>query len=73
MSLLICSPCLYKIVSNLLKDSCTFLISLCSCVLFDVIVGISILFLVAWDYIISVILQFSVVLQDFPSLVAVYL
>jgi hypothetical protein len=30
------------------KDSCIILIGVCSCVLFAVIVGISILFLVAW-------------------------
>jgi hypothetical protein len=39
-------------VSNLLKDSCIILISVCSCVLFAVIVGVSIVFLVAWTYVI---------------------
>jgi hypothetical protein len=52
MSMLICSACLDKIVSNLVKDSCTILISVCSCVLFAVIVGISLLFMVAWAYVI---------------------
>jgi Na+-translocating ferredoxin:NAD+ oxidoreductase RnfD subunit len=33
------SACLDKIVSNLVKDSCTILISVCSCVLFAVIVA----------------------------------
>jgi hypothetical protein len=46
-SVLICSACLENIVSNLVKDSCFILISVCSCVLFAVVVGVSILFLVA--------------------------
>jgi hypothetical protein len=50
--LLISSACLDKIVSNLVKDSCIILISVCSCVMFAVIVGVSILFLVAWTYVI---------------------
>jgi hypothetical protein len=41
-----------KIYSKLVKDSCIILISVCSCVLFAVIVGVSILFLVAWAYVI---------------------
>jgi hypothetical protein len=52
MSVLIYSACLDKIVSNLVKDSCIILISVCSCVLFAVIVGISILFVVACAYVI---------------------
>jgi hypothetical protein len=50
LSVLICSACLEKIVSNLVKDSCIILISVCSCVMLPVIVGVSILFLVAWAY-----------------------
>jgi hypothetical protein len=41
-----------KIVSNLVKDSCIILISVCSFVLFAVIVGVSMVFLVAWAYVI---------------------
>jgi hypothetical protein len=52
MSMLICSASLDKIVSNLVKDSCIILISVCSCMLFAEIVGISILFLVDWAYVI---------------------
>jgi hypothetical protein len=37
---LICSACLDKIVSNLVKYSCIILISVCSFVLFAVIVGV---------------------------------
>jgi hypothetical protein len=73
MSVLICSACLGNIVSKLVKDSCIILISLCSCVLFVVIVGVPIVFLVAWAYVIPVVLQFSVVLQGFHFLVQVYL
>jgi hypothetical protein len=51
MSVLICSACLNKIVSNLVKDSCIILISVCSWVLFAVIVGVSILFPVALAYV----------------------
>jgi hypothetical protein len=49
---LICSACFDKIVSNLVKDSRIILISVCSCVLFAVVVGVSILFLVACAYVI---------------------
>jgi hypothetical protein len=52
MSVLICSTCLNKIVSKLVKDSRIILISVCSRVLFAVIVGVSILFLVAYAYVI---------------------
>jgi hypothetical protein len=41
ISVLIFSACLDKIVSNLVKDSCIILISVCSCVLFAAIVGFS--------------------------------
>jgi hypothetical protein len=47
MSVLICSACLNKIVSNLVKGPCINLISVCSYVLIAVIVGVSIQFLVA--------------------------
>jgi hypothetical protein len=46
------SACLDKIVSNFVKDFCVILISVCLCVLFNAIVGVSILFLVAWVYVI---------------------
>jgi hypothetical protein len=52
ISVLICPASLDNIVSNLVKDSCVILISVCSCVLLAVIVGVSILFLVAWAYVI---------------------
>jgi hypothetical protein len=52
MSVFICSICLDKIISNLVKDSCIVLIIVCFCMLFAVIVGGSILFLVAWAYVI---------------------
>jgi hypothetical protein len=52
MSVLICSTCLDKIVSNLVKDSCIILISVCSCTLFAVIVGISVIFQLSWAYVI---------------------
>jgi hypothetical protein len=52
ISVLICSACLDSIVSNLVKYSYVILTSVCSCVLFGVIVGVSILFLVAWAYVI---------------------
>jgi hypothetical protein len=52
VSVLICSACLVKIISNLVKDSCVTLVSECSCVLFAVIDGVSIEFLVAWAYVI---------------------
>jgi hypothetical protein len=52
VSVLICSAYMDKIVSKLVKDSCIILNNVCSCVLFAVIVGISILFLVAWAYVI---------------------
>jgi hypothetical protein len=51
-SVVIYSACLDKIVSNLVKDSCIILISVCSFMLILVIVGVSILFLVAWAYVI---------------------
>jgi hypothetical protein len=47
MSVLICSACLEKIIYKLVEDSCIILISVCSSVLFAVIVGVSILLLVA--------------------------
>jgi hypothetical protein len=47
MSVLICSACLFKIVSDLVMDSGIILITVGSCVLFAVIVGVSILFLAA--------------------------
>jgi hypothetical protein len=50
MSVLNCSACFDMIVLNLVKDSCISLINVCSCVLFAVIVGVSILFIVAWAY-----------------------
>jgi hypothetical protein len=50
--MLICSDFLDNIVSNLMKDSCIILVSVCSCVPFAVIVGVLILFLVAWAYVI---------------------
>jgi hypothetical protein len=40
---------LYEELKHFVKDSCSILISVYSCVLFTVIVGISILFLVAWE------------------------
>jgi hypothetical protein len=49
---LICPGSLGNIVSNLVKDSYIILISVCSSVLFAVIVGVSIVFLVAWAYVI---------------------
>jgi hypothetical protein len=52
ISVLICSACLDNIVSKLVKDSCIILISVCSCVLFAVIVDVSIVFLVSWAYVI---------------------
>jgi hypothetical protein len=77
MRVLICSACLNKIVLNLVKDSCISLIKGCSCVLFAVIVAVSILSLVAWAYLgvchFRSPFQFSVVLQGFFSLVSVYL
>jgi hypothetical protein len=45
--LLIFSACLDQIVSNLVTDSCIILIRVCSSVLFAMIVGVSVLFLVA--------------------------
>jgi hypothetical protein len=45
MSVLICSTCLDKIVSNFVKGSYIILISVYSCVLFTLIVVVSILFL----------------------------
>jgi hypothetical protein len=50
--MLICSACFDKIFSNRVKDSCIILIGVCPCMLFAVIVGVSILFLVAWAYVI---------------------
>jgi hypothetical protein len=47
MSVLICPACMYKIVWDLVKDAFIILISVCFCVSFAVIVGVSILFLVA--------------------------
>jgi hypothetical protein len=47
---LLCSACLDKIISNLAKVSCIILISVFSFVLFAVIVGFSILFLIARAY-----------------------
>jgi hypothetical protein len=73
MRVLICSACLDKIVSNLVKDSCIILINGCSCVLIAVIVGVSILFPVAWAYVNFGLLHFSVVLRGSFSLVPVYL
>jgi hypothetical protein len=52
MSVLICSSCLDEIVSKLMKNFCIILISAYSCVLFAVIVGILVLSLVAWAYVI---------------------
>jgi hypothetical protein len=52
MSVLICSVCLDKIVSEFVKNFCIIFISARSCVLFAVIVGVSILFLVARAYVI---------------------
>jgi hypothetical protein len=52
MSVLICSACLDKIASKVVKDSCIILINACPFVLFAVISGVSILFLVAWAYVI---------------------
>jgi hypothetical protein len=52
MSGLIYSASLDKIVSDLVKDSCIILISVCPCALFAVIAGVSILFRVAWAYVI---------------------
>jgi hypothetical protein len=52
MSVLIRSACLDKIISNLVKDSYIDLISVCSCMLSTVIVGLSVLFLVAWAYVV---------------------
>jgi hypothetical protein len=71
--MLICSACLDNIVSNLVKNSCIIWISVCSCVLFAVIVGISILLLVLGCMSLSVVLQFFVVLQGFRSPIPVYL
>jgi hypothetical protein len=51
---LICSACLDKIVPNLVKDSCIIFISVCSYVLFAVIIGVSILFLIAWACVIFI-------------------
>jgi hypothetical protein len=48
----ICSAFLCTIVSNLVKEFCIILVSVCSYVLFAVILGVSILFLVAWAYVI---------------------
>jgi hypothetical protein len=50
MSILIRSAYLDKIISNLAKDSCIILNSVCYCVLFAVIVGVSLLSLLAWAY-----------------------
>jgi hypothetical protein len=52
ISVLICSACLDKIISNLLKDSGIILISVYFSVLFVVIVDVPILFLVAWAYVV---------------------
>jgi hypothetical protein len=49
---LICSACLDNIVSNRVNDSCIILFGVCSCVLSAVIVGVSIVFLVAWAYVV---------------------
>jgi hypothetical protein len=49
---LICPTCLDKIVSDLVKDSCITLINACSCVLFAVIVAVSILFSLVCAYVI---------------------
>jgi hypothetical protein len=40
----ICSACLDRTVSNYVMGSCISLISVCSCVQFAVIVGVSVLF-----------------------------
>jgi hypothetical protein len=64
MNVLVSSACLNKIVSNLVKDCCIILISLCSCVLFAVIAGIYYFWLLGCMSF-SVVLRFSVVLQGF--------
>jgi hypothetical protein len=52
MSVLICSVCLDKIVSNRVKNSCIILINVCSCVLFAESFHVSILHLIACEYVI---------------------
>jgi hypothetical protein len=73
MSVLICSACLDKIVSNCMKGSCIIWISLCSCVLFAEIFVFQYYFRLLGRMSFSVILQFSGVKQGFRSLVSVYL
>jgi hypothetical protein len=55
--------------SNFAKDSCIILISVCSCVLLAVIIGVSILFWLLGCVSFSIVLQFSAVLQGFRFLV----
>jgi hypothetical protein len=52
MSVLICSAGCIRLFRTSWGDSCIILSSVCSYVLFAVIVGVSILFLVAWVYVI---------------------
>jgi hypothetical protein len=53
MSMVICSACFDKIVSNRVKDSCINLISVFSSVLFADICDVPMLFLADYAYIIS--------------------
>lgn len=53
MKAFICSVCLVKIVSNRVKNSSISLINMLSFVLFAEIFVVSILFLIAWAYMIS--------------------
>jgi hypothetical protein len=51
-SVLTCSACLDKIVSNHVKDSCISLINVCSCELFAEIFCVSVPLPAAWAYVI---------------------
>lgn len=74
MIVLVCSACLHNIISKLVKDPCILVSSVCFCVLFSVIIEVSIPHLVAWAYVIfGFLFQFSSLLKGFHSLVSVYL
>jgi hypothetical protein len=70
MSVLICSACLDKIVSNRVKDSCIILMNMFSCVLFVDIFGV---FWSLGRILFPIFLRVSVLRKGFPSLVLVYL
>jgi hypothetical protein len=73
ISVLLCSACLDKIVSYLVKDSCIILISVCLLCYLMWLLAFRYYFWLLGRMSISVGLQFSVVLQGFYSRVSVYL